>query len=70
MVINLKNKPKLAVCGCGTGGATLAAYFTHKGFVVNLYEYPDFSKTSLEPLQNRGGIEVLGSVLMVFSNPT
>lgn len=68
-MINLKNKPKLAVCGCGTGGATLAAYFTHKGFEVNLYEYPDFAKTSLEPLQNRGGIEVLGSVFNGFFKP-
>lgn len=65
-----KNKIKTAVCGCGTGGATLAAYLTHRGFDVNLYEYPEFAKTSLEPYRDRGGIEVLGSVFNGLFKPS
>jgi opine dehydrogenase len=64
------NKPRTAVCGCGTGGATLAAYLTHKGFDVNLYEYPSFAETSLEPYREQGGIEVQGSVFNGLFKPS
>jgi len=64
-----KSKPRVAVCGCGTGGATLAAYLTHKGFRVNLYEYPDFADTSLQPYLDRGGVEVQGAVFNGLFKP-
>ena len=64
-----KNKQKIAVCGCGTGGATLAAYLTSKGHHVNLYEYPEFAETSLKPIQDRGGIEVKGSLFNGLFKP-
>jgi opine dehydrogenase len=64
-----KNKQKIAVCGCGTGGATLAAYLTYKGHHVNLFEYPEFAETSLKPYQDRGGIEVKGSVFNGLFKP-
>jgi len=63
------DKPKILVCGSGTGGVTLAAYLTYKGFDVNLYEYPEFAKTSLEPFQNQGGIEVKGALFNGFFKP-
>ena len=65
-----KSKPKTAVCGCGTGGATLAAYLTHKGFEVNLYEYPEFAETGLKPYLDRGGIEVQGSLFNGVFKPS
>jgi opine dehydrogenase len=63
------NNPRVAVCGCGTGGATLAAYLTHKGFDVNLYEVPAFAETGLEPYLDRGGIEVKGAVFNGLFKP-
>lgn len=64
------NRPKTAICGCGTGGATLAAYLTHKGFEVNLYEYPEFAETGLEPYLVRGGIEVRGALFNGVFKPS
>jgi len=63
------NGPKVAVCGCGTGGATLAAYLTHRDINVNLYEFPTFAETSLEPYLDRGGIEVKGAVFNGLFKP-
>jgi opine dehydrogenase len=65
----LAERLKVAICGCGTAGATLAAYLTSKDFQVNLYELPEFAEKSLKPFQERGGIEVRGAVLNGFFTP-
>lgn len=65
----MAEKLKVAICGCGAAGITLAAYLTSKGFQVNLYELPEFAEKSLKPLQERGGIEARGAILNGFFTP-
>jgi len=65
----MANDPKVAVCGCGTGGATLAAYLTSRGVSVSLYELPAFAETGLQPYLDRGGIEAKGAVLNGLFKP-
>lgn len=50
---------KVAVCGGGRGGTAIAADLTFMGCSVNLFELPQF-KRSIEPLIERGGVELSG----------
>ena len=50
---------RVAVCGGGRGGTALAADLTFMGCQVNLFELPRF-KSSVEPILQRGGIELTG----------
>lgn len=52
-------KPKVTVCGSGSGGLAIAADLAMAGCRVNLYEIPAF-KDSLEPIRRAGGIQLSG----------
>jgi len=52
--------PKIAVCGCGSGGMAMAADLSLSGFSVNLYEHRDFS-SNLDPIRANTGITLLGN---------
>jgi len=51
---------KVAVLGAGHAGFACAGKLALEGHEVNLYELPEF-KGNLEPIQERGGIEVEGA---------
>jgi len=59
-------KPKITVCGSGSGGLAIAADLAMSGCRVNLYEINTF-KTNLEPIIKAGGIKLKG---MPFSGKT
>jgi len=48
---------KIAVIGAGNGGQAFAAYFTHHGCEVSLYNR---SAKALEDIENNDGIELMG----------
>jgi opine dehydrogenase len=49
---------RIAILGAGNGGCAAAADLTMRGHSVALYELPDFAHV-LEPINARGGIEVI-----------
>jgi opine dehydrogenase len=50
---------KVAVCGAGRGGMTMAADLTLMGHTVSLFQAPEFAD-SLEPINELGGIKISG----------
>ncbi len=52
-------RQKVAVLGGGHGGFACAGKLALEGHEVNLYELPEF-EANIEPIQERGGIEVQG----------
>jgi opine dehydrogenase len=59
-VIFVKKLPKIAVCGSGSAGAAIASDLSLMGCSVNLFELDKFRKKNVEPILERGGIEVTG----------
>jgi opine dehydrogenase len=59
-VIFVKELPKIAVCGCGSAGTAIASDLSLMGCNVNLFELEKFRKKNVEPILERGGIEVTG----------
>jgi len=57
---------KVAVLGGGNGGYAVAADVSLAGYEVNLYELPQF-KTGIEPVIQRGGIEITGAARVGFA---
>ena len=53
---------KIAVCGAGRGGTTLAADFALMGHDVTLYQHPDFAE-NLEYIRKAGGINIHGTTI-------
>jgi opine dehydrogenase len=49
---------RIAILGAGNGGCAAAADLTLRGHSVALYDLPDFEHV-LEPIQARGGIEII-----------
>lgn len=56
----MKDLPSVTVCGCGSGGAAIAADLSLLGCKVNLYELPVFEK-NLDPVREHGGIQLSGN---------
>jgi len=56
----VKELPKIAVCGCGSAGTAMAADLTLMGCNVNLFEVERYRKKNVEPILDRGGIELTG----------
>ncbi len=50
---------KIAVLGAGNGGYVMAADLSMVGHKVNLYELPEYAEYNLNPVIERGGIEVI-----------
>ena len=50
---------KIAVLGAGNGGYTMTADLSMVGYEVNLYELPEYAESNLNPVIERGGIEVI-----------
>jgi opine dehydrogenase len=59
-VIFVKGLPKIAVCGCGSAGTAIASDLSLMGCNVNLFELEKYRKKNVEPILERGGIEVTG----------
>jgi opine dehydrogenase len=59
-VKQMKDKPNVTICGCGSAGAAIAADVALMGCSVNLYEHPDFA-ANLEPIREQGGIFLTGN---------
>lgn len=57
---------KIAVLGAGNGGHACSADLALAGYKVNLFELPDF-KASIEPVMQRGGIEISGAAKVGFA---
>jgi len=57
---------KVAVLGAGNGGYACSADISLAGYQVNLYELPQF-KASIEPVTQRGGIEITGAARVGFA---
>jgi opine dehydrogenase len=57
--MEMKNLPKVTVCGCGSGGMAMAADLSMLGCQVNLYEHPEF-KGNLDPIRESKGISLTG----------
>ena len=53
---------KIAVCGAGRGGTTLAADFALMGHDVTLYQHPNFAE-NLEYIRKVGGISIHGTTI-------
>lgn len=51
---------KVAICGGGRGGLTMAADLTLLGHEVSLFQLPAY-ESSIRPILNRGGIEITGN---------
>jgi len=54
-------KPTVAVLGAGNGGQALAGHLALKGYVVRLFEHPDFGE-KMNSIASAGGIELRGSL--------
>ncbi len=50
---------RIAILGAGNGGCAAAADLTMRGHSVALYDLPEFAHV-LAPIQERGGIEIIG----------
>jgi len=50
---------KIAVLGAGHGGYAIAADLSMAGYMVNVYELPEFYNANLKPIIEMGGIEVI-----------
>ncbi|MCK4316747.1 MAG: NAD/NADP octopine/nopaline dehydrogenase family protein [Anaerolineae bacterium] len=50
---------RIAILGAGNGGCAAAADLTLRGHSVALYDLPEFAHV-LKPIQERGGIEIIG----------
>ena len=59
-MIFVKESPKIAVCGCGSAGTAIASDLSLMGCKVNLFELESYRKKNVEPILERGGIEVTG----------
>lgn len=59
-MILVKDLPRIAVCGCGSAGTAIASDLSLMGCDVNLFELEKFRKKNVEPILERGGIEVTG----------
>ena len=57
---------KIAVLGAGNGGYACSADLSLAGCQVNLFELPEF-KASIEPIVQRGGIEITGAAKIGFA---
>jgi len=53
------DKPVFTVCGAGRAGAAIAADISLMGYKVNLFELDHF-RASVEPILQKGGIELSG----------
>jgi len=60
------NMRKIAVLGGGNGGYACSADVSLAGYEVNLYELPQF-KVGIEPVMQRGGIEITGAARVGFA---
>jgi len=50
---------RIVILGAGNGGCAAAADLTKRGHSVALYDLPEFAH-ALKPIQERGGIEIIG----------
>ena len=57
---------KIAVLGAGNGGHACSADLSLAGYEVDLFELPKF-KASIEPIIERGGIEIVGAARVGFA---
>jgi opine dehydrogenase len=57
---------RIAVLGAGNAGHAMAADLALAGLQVNLYELPEF-ECNLDPVRERGGIEITGVVRQGFA---
>lgn len=57
---------KIAVLGAGNGGYACSADLTLAGYEVNLFELSKF-EASIEPIMQRGGIEITGAANVGFA---
>jgi opine dehydrogenase len=55
----MKTLPRVAVCGAGRAGLSMAADLALMGCEVNLFQIAEFEET-LTPIRNRRGIEITG----------
>ncbi len=55
----MKTLPRVAVCGAGRAGLSMAADLALMGCRVNLFQIAEFEET-LKPIRNRCGIEITG----------
>ena len=58
---------KVAVLGAGHGGHAMAADLTLAGHEVNLCEAPQFKEKTLDPIIQKGGIEISGVARVGFA---
>ena len=59
---------RVAVIGAGNGGHAMTAHLSLKGIPVHFYELPQFAE-NLQPVRERGGIELTGVVGEGFARP-
>jgi opine dehydrogenase len=52
---------RVAILGCGSGGMTMALDLGLRGFKVNLFDFPEFSR-NLRAVEKRGSIEAVGKL--------
>lgn len=52
---------RATILGCGSGGMTMAVDLGLKGFKVNIFDYPEYSK-NLEQVEEKGSIEAYGNL--------
>jgi opine dehydrogenase len=55
----MKTLPRIAVCGAGRAGLSMAADLALMGCEVNLFQIAEFKET-IEPIRHRRGIEITG----------
>lgn len=51
---------KIAIIGGGNGAISMAADLTYKGYRTSIWVFPEFWRANLQPVRERGGIQVRG----------
>ncbi|MCW4048789.1 MAG: NAD/NADP octopine/nopaline dehydrogenase family protein [Candidatus Bathyarchaeota archaeon] len=52
---------RATILGCGSGGMTMAVDLGLKGFKINIFDFPDYSK-NLKLVEEKGSIEAYGNL--------
>lgn len=52
---------RATILGCGSGGMTMAVDLGLKGFKVNLFDFPEYSR-NLKLVEEKGSIEAYGNL--------
>jgi opine dehydrogenase len=58
--VDMRDLPRVTICGCGNGAMAMAADLSLLGCKVNLYEFYDF-RENLDPIRKNGGIFLTGN---------